>query len=63
VTFGLAIIRDNHNYKTSPVYGSGFLIRIAERFLWVNEINFQNVHRLNFNYNIVNLSTGIVYGF
>lgn len=63
VTVGLGIIRNDHHYQTSPVYGTGFLTRIAERFLWVNEINFQNVHYLNSNYDIVNLSTGIVYGF
>ncbi|MBU6338630.1 MAG: hypothetical protein KGQ36_01470 [Rickettsiales bacterium] len=63
VTFGLGIIRNAHHYQTSPVYGSGILFRISKKLLWANEINFQNVYYQNSHYEILNLSTGLTYGF
>ena len=63
ITIGMASIRGGHHYQTSPVYGSGFLVRIAKRFLWVNELNFQSVHYQQKDYDIVNLSTGLIYAF
>lgn len=63
LTLGFGMIRNAHHYQTSPVYGTGFLIRISERFLLVNEVNFQNVIYNNLHYDIVNLSSGLVYAF
>lgn len=63
VTAGLGIIRNDHHYQTSPVYGTGFLVRISERFLLVNEANIQNVRYQNSRFDILNISTGVVYAF
>lgn len=63
VTIGLGIIRSQHHYQTSPVYGAGLLTKITKRFLWVNEINFQDVRYQQTYATIANLSTGIVYNF
>lgn len=63
VTLGFGTMRGGHNFQTSAVYGSGFLTRISERWLWVNEINFQNIHSQNSSYVIANISTGLTYGF
>ena len=63
VTLGLGSIRNAHHYQTSLVYGTGFLVRIAKRWLVVNEINFQNVHYGNSHYDILNASVGFVYAF
>lgn len=63
VTLGFGIIRNAHHYQTSPVYGSGILFRLSKQLLWANEINFQNVLYKNSHYEIVNLSTGLTYGF
>ncbi|NBV07170.1 MAG: hypothetical protein EBS06_08070 [Proteobacteria bacterium] len=63
ITTGFGTMRNAHHYQTSLVYGTGFLIRIAERYLWANEINFQNVHYQNSQQDIVNISTGITYAF
>lgn len=63
LTIGLGSMRTNNNYQTSLVYGAGLLMKISKRFSLVNEINFQNVHHQSKDYNIVNLSTGMVYNF
>jgi hypothetical protein len=61
-TFGFGIMRYAHNHQTTPVYGTGVLKRISERFLWVNEINFQGVSYQG-HATVVNVSTGLVYAF
>lgn len=63
VTLGLGIIKNDHHHQTSPVYGTGFLTKISKGVMWVNEINFQNVYYQSSRYDIVNLSTGITWGF
>ncbi len=63
ITTGFGIIRNEHHYQTSPVYGTGFLVRISERFLLVNEVNIQNVRYQNSRFDILNISTGVVYAF
>jgi len=63
LTLGLGTIRNAHHYQTSPVYGTGILYRMSERFLWVNELNLQNVVYHKSHYDVANLSTGVVYAF
>jgi len=62
-TLGFGIIKYPRHRQTSPVYGIGFLEKITKRFLWVNEINFQDVFYQNSYNTIANISTGIVYNF
>ena len=63
ITTGLGTIRNSQHYQTSPVYGTGFLIRLSKHLLMINELNFQKVAFNQEGYTIVNLSTGITYGF
>lgn len=60
---GLGVIRNDHHYQTSPVYGSGLSFALSQRIMWINELNFQNVVYHKNHYTIANLSTGIVYNF
>ncbi len=62
-TLGFGVMRYSHHWQTSPVYGIGFLTRITERLLWVNELNFQDVSYQKSHRTITNISSGIVFAF
>lgn len=63
ITAGLGVIRNAHHYQTMPVYGIGVLFKLMKKLSLVNEVNVQKVHYQRSDYDILNVSIGVVYNF
>lgn len=60
--FGYMVMQGSSNL-VSPVYGFGVVRDITDVFAIVTELNFQDVYKAGGDYNIVNLSVGVIYSF
>ena len=55
LTYGLGIMRTDHHYQISSVYGTGLFIKTSERMGVVEEVNLQKVSSQNRQYDIINI--------